>query len=131
MNRYPVSYGYEADTYCTDNGCILKAIGARIMPQDRQNAGAGAWYEALVEYALDRVAKARGIADRQDERSFDSCSFPNSTTPVFPKSNFSEDHSECDPLCCYQRCAGCGSVMDGVSGGLGKADICPVSKENS
>ena len=123
MNRYPVAYTYEADEYCTDNGCVLKAIGAKIMPQDRRLVGAGAWYQGLVEVALDRVAKARGI-DRTDERSFNCSKFPGDDNP-FPKAVLDEDHGECEPDCCCRRYATCGDVIDGCYAPGG--DVCPMA----
>ncbi len=84
------AYAYEAATYCRD--CMWEiAFGWNIDGFETSDT---------TENLLDRAAEVRGI-DRQDEGTFNSCQFPDSTIPVFPKVVFlgqlcDEGHESCD-----------------------------------
>ncbi|KUJ71017.1 hypothetical protein ACZ90_00390 [Streptomyces albus subsp. albus] len=58
-----VGYTFAADTYCADD-CVITALGEPLSSDC-----------PTIETELDRIADAREI-DRDDERSFDSDTFP-------------------------------------------------------
>lgn len=60
----PIAYAYQADNYCLD--CTREMFFDASTMEATDD----------VETVLDKAAKARGIADRYDERSYDSADFP-------------------------------------------------------
>lgn len=95
-----VGYTYETEQYC--RACMYDIVinewkAFRTTP------------EGNTEVLLDLVAASLGI-DRQDEYSFNSCRFPDSTIPVFPKVIFEGQicQEDCGDDSCDHEAAQCG-----------------------
>jgi hypothetical protein len=97
------AYTYEADTFC--RGCMWEIImfWDSITPAVRQVGKEGS-----VEALLDAAASHLGI-DRQEEGSFNSCAFPDSVIPVFPKVVFESQicQENCGDDSCDHEATGC------------------------